>query len=71
MGRVTNLIESGALFEDLGCTAFNVETDRVMICGSMNMNMDMKELVWRRACQEGQIQSPVILLLKKPLLAER
>ena len=71
MGRVTNLIESGALFEDLGCTAFNVETDRVMICGSINMNMDMKSLMSGGRLSEGQIQSPVILLLKKPLLAER
>ena len=69
MGRVTNLIESRALFEDLGCTAlmWRRQGDDLW---PMNMNMDMKSLCLAAACQKGQIQSPVILLWKKPLLAE-
>lgn len=33
-GRVTTLIETGKLFDDLGLERFNRDTDRAMICGS-------------------------------------
>ena len=65
MGRVTNLIESGALFEDLGGTAFNAETDRVMICGSMNMNMDMKQLCLAAGLSEGANSEPGHFVVEK------
>jgi ferredoxin--NADP+ reductase len=44
-GRITHLIESGKLFEDLGVPAFDPETDRVMICGSMAMLKDIRALL--------------------------
>jgi len=44
-GRITNLIESGKMFEDLGIPEFNPETDRVMICGSMEMLKDTQALL--------------------------
>ena len=65
MGRVTNLIESGALFKDLGSTAFDVETDRVMICGSMNMNMDMKQLCLAAGLSEGANSDPGHFVVEK------
>lgn len=65
MGRVTNLIESGALFEDLGRAAFNPETDRVMICGSMNMNMDMKQLCLAAGLSEGANSDPGHFVVEK------
>ena len=36
-GRITNLIDNGKLFTDLGIPGLNPETDRVMICGSLEM----------------------------------
>ncbi|HQR03578.1 MAG: ferredoxin--NADP reductase [Proteobacteria bacterium] len=39
-GRLTDLIESGKLFEDIGLPPFNPETDRAMICGSPAMLED-------------------------------
>ncbi|MBL8445786.1 MAG: ferredoxin--NADP reductase [Zoogloeaceae bacterium] len=39
-GRLTDLIESGKLFEDIGLPALNPEVDRVMICGSPGMLKD-------------------------------
>lgn len=65
MGRVTNLIESGALFEDLNRPAFNVETDRVMICGSMNMNTDMKQLCLAAGLEEGANSEPGHFVVEK------
>ncbi|MGP1605042.1 MAG: ferredoxin--NADP reductase [Moraxella sp.] len=39
-GRVTDLLKSGKLFQDIGMLPINKDDDRVMICGSMAMNAD-------------------------------
>lgn len=39
-GRITDLIESGKLFDDIGMPPLNPETDRVLICGSPAMLKD-------------------------------
>jgi ferredoxin--NADP+ reductase len=39
-GRLTDLIESGKLFQDIGLSPLNAEHDRVMICGSQSMLKD-------------------------------
>lgn len=39
-GRVTDLLQSGKLFEDIGLPPMNAQDDRAMICGSMQMNAD-------------------------------
>ncbi|KAI5916035.1 ferredoxin--NADP reductase [Thauera sp. 2A1] len=40
MGRVTDLIESGKLFHDIGLAPLHPARDRVMICGSQAMIAD-------------------------------
>jgi len=65
MGRVTNLIESGALFDDLNLPAFQPETDRVMICGSVNMNKDMKTICLSADLSEGANSEPGHFVLEK------
>ncbi|MES2263699.1 MAG: ferredoxin--NADP reductase [Pseudomonadota bacterium] len=57
-GRVTDLIESGKLFEDLGVPALNPEVDRVMICGSADMLRDLKEMLEARGFNEGNTSTP-------------
>ena len=47
-GRLTDLIESGKLFEDLGIPPLNPETDRGMICGSPAMLDDTSVLLDKR-----------------------
>lgn len=47
-GRLTDLIESGKLFEDIGLPPFDPEHDRAMICGSPSMLTDTCELLDRR-----------------------
>ena len=44
-GRVTELIESGKLFADLGITPLDPESDRAMICGSPAMLADTAALL--------------------------
>lgn len=58
MGRVTELIESGKLFEDLGLPSFDPANDRVMICGSPGMLRDLKEMLEKRGFHEGNTSTP-------------
>jgi ferredoxin--NADP+ reductase len=58
MGRVTDLIESGKLFEDLGVPALDPAVDRVMICGSADMLRDLKEMLEARGFNEGNTSTP-------------
>ncbi len=44
-GRLTDLVESGKLFEDIGLPPFNPETDRAMLCGSPEMLTSTCELL--------------------------
>lgn len=58
MGRVTALIESGKLFEDLQLPPLDREHDRVMICGSPAMLRDLKTLLETRGFHEGSTSRP-------------
>jgi ferredoxin--NADP+ reductase len=58
MGRVTELIESGKLTNDLGMPALNAADDRVMICGSPAMLRDLKHLLEGRGFKEGNTSTP-------------
>jgi len=44
-GRLTDLVTSGKLFEDIGLPPFNPETDRAMLCGSPEMLKSTCELL--------------------------
>ncbi|KAF0813089.1 Ferredoxin--NADP reductase [Andreprevotia sp. IGB-42] len=50
-GRLTDLIESGKLFEDIGLPPLNPETDRAMLCGSPAMLEDTCKLLDARGFQ--------------------
>jgi ferredoxin/flavodoxin---NADP+ reductase len=57
-GRITDLIESGKLFADLGVPELNPNEDRVMICGSADMLRDLKEMLEARGFNEGNTSTP-------------
>jgi len=57
-GRITDLIENGKLFEDLGLPAFSVERDRIMLCGSPHMLKDTRQLLNARGFEEGSHSKP-------------
>jgi ferredoxin--NADP+ reductase len=53
-GRVTDAMYEGKVQEALGLEPFNKELDRVMICGSHDMNMELKTyFIEERGCVEG------------------
>ena len=57
-GRITDLMESGKLFEDLGLPALDPAIDRAMICGSPAMLRDLKHLLEQRQFKEGNTSTP-------------
>lgn len=58
MGRITDLMTSGKLFQDLDLPELDPAVDRVMICGSMGLNMDIKEILEARGFNEGANSKP-------------
>jgi ferredoxin--NADP+ reductase len=58
MGRITQLIESGKLFADLGLPPIDPALDRVMICGSPAMLRDLKHMLEQRGFKEGNTSTP-------------
>jgi len=57
-GRITDLIESGKLFKDLGTPALDPTVDRVMICGSPAVLRDLKSMFEQRQFKEGNTSKP-------------
>jgi ferredoxin/flavodoxin---NADP+ reductase len=57
-GRITDLIENGKLFTDLGVPAINPAEDRVMICGSPGLLKDLKHMLEARSFKEGNTTTP-------------
>ena len=57
-GRVTDLIDNGQLFADLGLPTLDPANDRVMICGSPQMLKDLKRMLEERQFKEGNTSTP-------------
>ena len=53
-GRLTDLMESGKLFSDIGLPAFDLETDRFMLCGSPSMLKDLTAILDARGFNEAR-----------------
>ena len=57
-GRITDLIESGKLFQDLGTPALDPSVDRAMICGSPAVLRDLKSMFEQRQFKDGNTSKP-------------
>ncbi|MCK8784573.1 ferredoxin--NADP reductase [Roseomonas sp. NAR14] len=64
-GRVTDLIENGRLFADLGLPPISPEADRVMLCGSPAMLTDVTRLLEARGFAEGSHAEPGHYVIEK------
>ncbi len=64
-GRITNLLKDGTLYQELGIPALSPETDRVMICGSMEMLEDCKQLCEDAGLTEGSNARPAEFVIEK------
>ena len=59
-GRITNLIKDGTVFSEA-----TPENDKVMLCGSMEFNLEMKEYLEERGWEEGSRKSMGTFVLEK------
>ncbi|MBF6989847.1 MULTISPECIES: ferredoxin--NADP reductase [Cupriavidus] len=64
-GRITELIESGELFERLGVPPFSTENDRLMLCGSPDMLKEIRVMLEERGFEEGNMSEPGHFVLEK------
>ena len=64
-GRITDLISSGKLFEDLGVASLDPAVDRLMLCGGPSVLADLKQLLIERGFEEGYIANPGDFVLEK------
>jgi len=64
-GRITDLIESGQMFRDLGTTPFDPAVDRVMLCGGPSVLADLKRQLLDLGYQEGSIAAPGDFVLER------
>jgi ferredoxin--NADP+ reductase len=55
-GRITELMASGKLYNDLGLPAISIENDRFMVCGSPAMLKDLKVMLETQGFAEGNMQ---------------
>ena len=64
-GRITQLMDDGVIYDELGVPPLNPETDRVMICGSMEMLADCKDRCEAAGLTEGSNARPAEYLVEK------
>jgi ferredoxin--NADP+ reductase len=63
-GRITDLITSHKLFKDLEIKKITKD-DRIMICGSMGLNNDLKDILINLNLNEGANNNPAEFVLEK------
>jgi ferredoxin--NADP+ reductase len=64
-GRITDLIASSQLFNDIGQSPLSIETDRIMLCGSPSMLEDLKIMFEERDFIEGSGSKPGHFVIEK------
>ncbi|WP_298358253.1 ferredoxin--NADP reductase [uncultured Litoreibacter sp.] len=65
MGRVTTRLKDGSVFKDLGIDGISADTDRAMVCGSMGLNTDLKEILEGFGLEEGANSDPKHYVVEK------
>jgi ferredoxin--NADP+ reductase len=68
MGRITDLINSGEAYKDLGVEPLNPESDRAMICGNLAFNLELKDMLEAAGLEEGANSKPAQYVVEKAFL---
>jgi ferredoxin--NADP+ reductase len=68
MGRITDLMRSGAVFAELGVPELTPETDRAMICGNLAFNLELKAMLEGYGLVEGANSDPQHYVVEKAFL---
>ena len=64
-GRITDLIESNKLFEMIGRPPRDQTQDRIMVCGSMAMLEELRDMCVARGFEEGSNARPGDFVIEK------
>ena len=64
-GRISLLMETGRLFEDIGLPFPDPSTDRFMLCGSPNMLADLTTILKAKGFVEGSQNAPGHFVIEK------
>ncbi|HLN24164.1 MAG TPA: ferredoxin--NADP reductase [Patescibacteria group bacterium] len=64
-GRITDLIRSGKIFDDLGLPAFDKVEDRVMICGNPHMMVEISDYLDGIGFVQGTNAAPGHYVIEK------
>ena len=64
-GRITDLVSSGQLFDDIGQQPLDLATDRVMMCGSPAMLEELKQMFEAHGFVEGSHTEPGHFVIEK------
>jgi ferredoxin--NADP+ reductase len=64
-GRITDLIQSGKLFSDIGLPEIDPAQDRLMLCGGPSVLTDLKAMLLARGFEEGAVSSPGDFVLER------
>ncbi len=64
-GRITDLIESGRFFADIGLPPLDRARDRVMLCGGPSVLADLKAQLLARGYEEGSVANPCDFVLER------
>ncbi|HEY6353225.1 MAG TPA: ferredoxin--NADP reductase [Burkholderiaceae bacterium] len=70
MGRITELIETGKLFADLGMPPLEAGDDRLMICGGPAMLRDLKRALETRGFHEGNTTTPGDFVIERAFVEQ-
>jgi ferredoxin--NADP+ reductase len=64
-GRITDLIASKQLFDDIGLPPLDIATDRIMMCGGPAMLEELKQMFEARGFAEGSHSEPGHFVIEK------
>jgi ferredoxin--NADP+ reductase len=64
-GRITDLITTNRLFADTDMASLDLETDRIMLCGSPSMLEDLRQILEGRGFAEGNNSKPGHYVIEK------
>jgi ferredoxin--NADP+ reductase len=70
MGRITDNMTSGKVFQDLGLPPISPETDRAMVCGSLAFNTDVKTVLESFGLHEGANSEPREYVVEKAFVGD-
>ncbi|MGB3554589.1 MAG: ferredoxin--NADP reductase [Jannaschia sp.] len=65
MGRITDRLRDGSALADLGVESIGPETDRAMVCGSLDFNLEIKEILEGFGLEEGANSDPKHYVVEK------